>query len=121
MVSRGAAHDRSVTPAELAVAADRARAAGDTTAGRLRLDTLKAVLDTWRTVEPRLARLDPARAHYLQYTQDEVRDLLIDPDRWPVGEVVTLLMDALAPLTEEAPSAVVPDSAARARNPRRSR
>jgi hypothetical protein len=90
-----------MTPAELAVAADRARAAGDTAAARLRLDTLKAVLDTWRTVEPRLAHVDPARASYLQYTQDEVRDMLIDPDRWPVGEIVTLLMDALAPLTED--------------------
>lgn len=91
-----------MTPAELAVAADRARAAGDAAAGRLRLDALKGVLDTWRTVEPRLADVDPGRARHLQYTQDEVRDLLIDPDRWPVGEVVTRLMDALAPFTGEA-------------------
>lgn len=103
------------------MAADRARAAGDTTASRLRLATLKAVLDTWRTVEPRLTDLDPARAHYLQHTQDEVRDLLIDPDRWPVGEVVTLLMDALAPLTESPQPTLAPDSAPRGRNPRRDR
>lgn len=110
-----------MTPAELAVAADRARAAGDSAAARLRLDTLKAVLDTWRTVEPRLAHVDPARASYLQYTQDEVRDMLIDPDRWPVGEVVTLLMDALAPLTEDASLTSLPDSAVRGRTPRRDR
>lgn len=106
-----------MTPAELAVAADRARAAGDTAAGRLRLDVLKGVLDTWRTVEPRLAGIDPGRARYLQYTQDEVRDMLIDPDRWPVGEVVTLLMDALAPLTDDAGA----DPALRGRDPRRDR
>lgn len=90
-----------MSPAELAVAADRARAAGDGAAGRLRLDALRGVLAAWQDVEPRLAHVDPVRAHYLQQAQDEVRELLIDPDRWPVGDVVTLLMDALAPLTAD--------------------
>jgi len=98
--------------AELAVAADRARGLGDGAAGRLRLDALRGVLDAWRAVEPRLAAVDPARARDLQERQDEVRELLIDADRWPVGDAVATLMAALAPLMDAPGLDQPPDSLA---------
>ena len=53
----------------------------------------------------------PLDRHFRDYTTDELK----------AADAMAIENGLLAPPTEEAPSAVVPDSAARARNPRRSR
>lgn len=83
-------------PATLAAAADRAIDTGDRRqAACLRLATLRGLLELWEVVEPLLAGLADDRAHDLQRRQDELRELLIRPDRWPVAREVTALADAL--------------------------